>query len=149
MEIRDIKQRLSIQTVLNHYHLHPDRNGMLQCPFHEDDTASLKIYPETNTYNCFGCKRNGDAIEFCAEKEGSKHKGLLKAAELCGNTPPAVIKTKSPETIRTLVDHSETLHQAFESFRKGMLSSLSRKARDYAKEQVSPLPTPSFKPDFE
>lgn len=133
MEIRDIKQRLSIQRVLNHYHLQPDRNGMLKCPFHEDDTASLKIYPETNTYNCFGCKRNGDAIEFCSEKEGSKHKGLLKAAELCGSPPPAVIKTKAPETIRTLVDHSETLHQAFESFRKGMLSSLSKKARDYAK----------------
>jgi DNA primase catalytic core len=135
MQIKEIKSRLSIQTVLNHYHLHSDRNGMLKCPFHEDDTASLKIYPETNTYNCFGCKRNGDAIEFCSEKEGSKHKGLLKAAELCGSIPPTMIKTKSPETIRTLTGHSKTLTDAFESFRKGILSSLSRKARDYAKER--------------
>nr|WP_321485491.1 CHC2 zinc finger domain-containing protein [uncultured Draconibacterium sp.] len=64
MEIREIKQRLSILTVLNHYNLEPDRHQMLKCPFHEDDQPSLKIYTETNTFNCFGCNTNGDAIEF-------------------------------------------------------------------------------------
>jgi len=132
MEIRDIKQRLSIQTVLTHYHLQPDRNGMLKCPFHEDDTASLKIYPETGTYNCFGCKRNGDAIEFCSEKEGSKHEGLLKAAELCGNLPPVKIRANPPESISTDQDHSNTLTVAFERFRSGLLRTTSKKAREYA-----------------
>lgn len=42
MEISEIKARLSIGTVLQHYGLQPDRNGMLRCPFHEDATASLK-----------------------------------------------------------------------------------------------------------
>jgi DNA primase len=96
MEIREIKSRLSMLTVLNHYNLQPDRNHMLKCPFHKDDTASLRIYPETNTFNCFGCHRNGDAIEFCAEKEGSKHKGLLKAAELC-ELQPVTAKAKNPK----------------------------------------------------
>jgi len=76
MEIQDIKSRLSIHTVLNHYGHHPDRNNMLKCPFHADDTPSMKIYPNTNTFNCFGCGKNGDQIEFCTLKEGSKHKGL-------------------------------------------------------------------------
>lgn len=62
MEIRDIKQRLSILAVLEHYHLKPDKHQMLKCPFHEDDQPSLKIYTETNTFNCFGCNANGDAI---------------------------------------------------------------------------------------
>ena len=133
MEIRDIKQRLSIQTVLNHYHLHPDRNGMLKCPFHEDDTASLKIYPETNTYNCFGCKRNGDAIEFCSEKEGSKHKGLLKAAELCGlhkvNQKIQESATKKRDPAR---DNPTILSKVFENFRNGLHSPISKRAKGYA-----------------
>jgi len=41
MEIRDIKAHLSILTVLSSYHLKPDKNNMLQCPFHEDKDPSL------------------------------------------------------------------------------------------------------------
>src|SRR6056297_4111652 len=100
MEISDIKQRLTIHTVLKHYGLQADRNGMLKCPFHADDTASMKIYKQTNTFNCFGCGKNGDAIEFIQQKENcSKHKALVKASELCGETKPIngnKIQSKQP-----------------------------------------------------
>ena len=135
MEIQEIKSRLTITKVLHHYGLTQNKNNMLKCPFHEDDTASMKIYLETNTYNCFGCHRNGDAIEFCAEKEGSKHEGLLKAAELCGSVPPMVSKSKPPETISNHQDHSQTLQAAFESFRGGLLRTTSKKARKYAHQR--------------
>ena len=69
MEITEIKQRLSIETVLKHYGLQANRNNMLKCPFHEETEPSLKIYPDTNTFNCFGCKANGDTIEFIQLKE--------------------------------------------------------------------------------
>ena len=59
MEISEIKQRLSIETVLSHYNLHPDKHHFLKCPFHDDKDPSLKIYPETNTFNCFGCGAAG------------------------------------------------------------------------------------------
>ncbi|WP_262505211.1 hypothetical protein [Saccharicrinis fermentans] len=36
MEIQEIKQRLSIETVLKHYDLQAIRNNMLKCPFHEE-----------------------------------------------------------------------------------------------------------------
>ena len=74
MEIKEIKQRLTIATVLNHYNHKPDRNNMLKCPFHNEDTASMRIYPDTNTFHCFGCGKNGDTIEFCTLKESDKHK---------------------------------------------------------------------------
>jgi DNA primase len=64
MEIPEIKQSLSIETMLNHYGLKPNRNNMLSCPFHKDDKPSLKIYPKTNSFNCFGCDAGGDQIEF-------------------------------------------------------------------------------------
>jgi hypothetical protein len=34
------------------------------CPFHEDKNPSLHIYPDTNTFYCFGCQKAGDAIGF-------------------------------------------------------------------------------------
>ena len=52
MEISDIKQRLSIEKALSHYGLQANRNHMLKCPFHEETEPSLKIYPNTNTFNC-------------------------------------------------------------------------------------------------
>ncbi len=83
MEIQDIKQHLSILTVLRHYHLNPNRNSMLLCPFHADKNPSLKIYTNTNTFHCFGCDKNGDAIEFIQLKEKcGKHEAIEKAKTL-------------------------------------------------------------------
>ena len=39
MEIPEIKSRLTITQVLEHYHLKPDRNHRLLCPFHEEIRA--------------------------------------------------------------------------------------------------------------
>ena len=102
MEIREIKERLSIRTVLNHYDLHPDRHNFLKCPFHGDNDPSLKIYPETNTFNCFGCGAAGDVIEFIEryDKRG-KHKAILKAKSMidpsAGIIQRAMIQTNEPE----------------------------------------------------
>jgi DNA primase len=99
MDIQDIKRRLSINQVLGHYGLTPDKNHRLHCPFHPDKTPSLQIYPATNTYCCFSsnCQAGtGDTIQFIQLKENcSKHEALVKATALLhGNTtavqPPAV-----------------------------------------------------------
>ena len=88
LEISDIKSRLTIAQVLNHYQLHPDRNHMLRCPFHDDKTPSLQIYPKTNTFCCFSsnCQAgSGDVIDFIRLKEGcSKHAAIMKAKQLLG-----------------------------------------------------------------
>jgi len=65
MEIREILKALSIQTVLAHYHLKPNKNKMVCCPFHEDKNPSMQVYAETNTVLCFSgnCKMNGKKID--------------------------------------------------------------------------------------
>lgn len=91
MEIKDIKQQLSIVRVLEHYGLQMDKNGRLKCPFHEDKTPSMQIYPKSNTYCCFSSNCNagkGDQIQFIElqDKQG-KHQAILKAKSLLGYVP--------------------------------------------------------------
>lgn len=89
MSIKEIKQKLSILTVLSHYNLETDRNNMMRCPFHEDKEASMRIYPETNTVYCFagGCKMsNLDVIDFVMQMDNStKHEAIKKAEKLLGD----------------------------------------------------------------
>ena len=92
MEIKEIKERLTITTVLQHYGLVPTAKGALTCPFHEAKQGSRKktmqIYLDTNRYQCFhkDCKAgNGDVIDFIQHKEGcTKHEAIEKAKALLG-----------------------------------------------------------------
>lgn len=63
--IREIKEKIGIQELA-------DKNGVNKwgksytCinPEHNDVTPSMKLYIETNTFYCFGCKTGGDIIKF-------------------------------------------------------------------------------------
>ena len=46
MSIQEIKSRLSIMWVLNHYGLKTDSNGMLPCPFHDDQESEHENLPQ-------------------------------------------------------------------------------------------------------
>jgi DNA primase len=102
MEIAEIKQQLSIETVIQHYNIAINKNKQCLCPFHEDKTPSLKIYPETNTYHCFGCGKSGDTIQFIQDHEKiTKHEAIVKAQGLLsviGHTPVAPTKPSQPQT---------------------------------------------------
>ncbi len=105
MEIPDIKKQLSILTVLEHYNIKPDKHSQINCPFHQDGKPSCKVYPETNTFHCFGCGAKGDQIEFCAKQEGDKHKGILKATELTGkNTGTTMLGNSTCRAAKEEID---------------------------------------------
>ena len=105
MEIKEIKEGLSIMEVLNYYHLKPTAKGALSCPFHTPKPGSRKktmqIYLDTNRYQCFhkDCKAgNGDVIDFIQHKEGcTKHEAIEKAKALLGaNVTPMPAPGKDP-----------------------------------------------------
>ena len=41
-----------------------------RCPFHEDRTPSFCVYPETESFHCFGCGAAGDVIDFIRRTQG-------------------------------------------------------------------------------
>jgi len=59
----------------------------LRCPFHEENTPSLLLYPQTNTYHCFGCGKHGDVINFYASATGQEYTAAMH--ELAFNYLPS------------------------------------------------------------
>jgi len=131
MEIQEILKALSIQTVLAHYHLKPNKNKMLCCPFHEDKNPSMQVYAETNTVFCFSgnCKMNGkktDTIQFTQDREScTKHEAIKKAQSLINqNTQPVQVKP---------IIQPENLNEIFAKLKPILYSS--SKARAYAESR--------------
>ena len=61
----EIKRILTMQEVVEFYGFEVSRSGFMKCPFHSgDNTASLKIYPGSGGFHCFGCKAHGTVIDF-------------------------------------------------------------------------------------
>lgn len=76
---RRVKELVSLPDVLARYNLTPNRAGFLHCPFHSGDRdASLKIYPATDSWYCFGCGEGGDVIDFVAKMERCSFAEALK-----------------------------------------------------------------------
>ena len=150
MEISEIKQRLPILKVLSHYNLKPDRNNRLCCPFHEDKTPSLQVYPETGTWTCFSSNctaGSGDQVDFIMRKEGiTKHQAILKAQEILGlSEDPRQQKSKTIQDLKPTLDltHDQRtgiLTEAFTHFVRSLsvkpekaISYLAARKLDYKK----------------
>lgn len=72
MTSEEIKQVHSMREIVEEYGLHPNRSGFIPCPFHKENTASMKIYQES--YYCFGCGASGDIFTFVQEMTGQSFK---------------------------------------------------------------------------
>jgi hypothetical protein len=59
-----VKQSVTTKAAAEHYGIEVNRSGMAKCPFHSDQSPSLKLNDEY--YYCFGCGATGDVIDFVA-----------------------------------------------------------------------------------
>jgi DNA primase len=131
MEIKEILQKLSILTVLQHYGLQPNRNKMVCCPFHDDKNPSMQVYPDTDTVFCFSgnCTKNGkamDVIQFIQDKENiTKHEAIKKAQSLIG--------AATQQAVPKPIIQPENLGDIFQKLRPSFYSS--SKSRAYAESR--------------
>ena len=57
------------------------KHGFMVCPFHGDRDASLKVYPGTKGWHCFGCGKGGSVIDFVMEQEGCDFRTAVHAID--------------------------------------------------------------------
>lgn len=63
----EIKSALTMPEICQKYGVDVNRQGFAICPFHSEDTPSLKIYEGSRGYYCYGCGKSGDVISFTQE----------------------------------------------------------------------------------
>ena len=60
-----IKSAITVPQAAKVYGMEPDRRSMVCCPFHSDNTPSMKL--NDTYYYCFGCGATGDVIDLTAK----------------------------------------------------------------------------------
>ncbi len=78
--IQELLSKNDIESVASSYvaFKRRGRNLVGLCPFHGEKTASFNLYPETNSFYCFGCGAGGDVITFIKRIENLDYIDAVK-----------------------------------------------------------------------
>ena len=69
--LTELRMRTDIEQLISAYVPLKRRGKNLVglCPFHNEKTPSFTVYPETQSYYCFGCGAGGEAVNFICDVE--------------------------------------------------------------------------------
>lgn len=89
--IQELVARNDIYDTISRY-VSLQRAGRLYkglCPFHSERSPSFMVYPETQSYYCFGCGAGGDVIKFTMEMNSLSYiEAVRYLAQRCGMPMP-------------------------------------------------------------
>ena len=109
--IEELKMNCDIESVISSY-VQLRKRGRIStglCPFHSEKTGSFTVYPESQSFYCFGCGAGGDVIGFIRRIENLEYVEAIKfLAQRTGMNVPedaaedktAILKTKILEMNR-------------------------------------------------
>jgi hypothetical protein len=82
IDAADLKARLDIVTIAERYTrlIKAGRNFKALCPFHSEKQPSFMVYPDKQSWHCFGaCNTGGDIISLIMKAENLDFKSALAA----------------------------------------------------------------------
>jgi DNA primase len=131
--IDEVKQRTDIVDVIGQYVSlkKAGRNLSGLCPFHSERHPSFFVYPEQQSWHCFGCNTGGDGLSFVMKKENMDFGQALRfLAEKAGVTIPSKFeREEGKEEKEKLYQVNEVAAQYFHNL---LLNSPDgEKARSY------------------
>ena len=78
--LSELRSRTDIENLISQY-VNLSRRGRLSkglCPFHNEKTPSFTVYPDSQSFYCFGCGAGGDAITFMRRIENLDYVEAVK-----------------------------------------------------------------------
>ena len=117
--VDEIKARVDIVDLISEYVTlrKSGRNYTALCPFHSEKTPSFVVFPETQTWHCFGaCATGGDIFAFIQKRENFDFPEALRLlAQRAGVTlePPGEKKTAEEQLRQRLREVNAAAAQYF------------------------------------
>ena len=129
--IQEIKDRLDVVSVVGRY-VPLKKSGSNYkglCPFHSEKTPSFYVFPNTNTWKCFGCGAGGDIFTFVEKKENLPFPDVLR---MLAREAGVRLEEPRPE-VRDALQRLRDLHvQATSYFQSQLLAGKQgQRAREY------------------
>ena len=138
--LQELRDKIDIETVVSPYVSLRRRGRLLTglCPFHNEKTPSFTVYPDSQSFYCFGCGEGGnvitllmkianksfpEAIKYLAEKTGV----LLPVRTFCGDG-------REKESLREELLHSNA--RAAQYFARQLSSFAGKATRDYLQKRA-------------
>ncbi len=115
------------------------RTHVCNCPFHSEKTPSCTVFPDTQSFYCFGCGAGGDVITFTMKMENLSYMEAVRLlAQRCGMELP----TENPEEARNArrrVRCLEINREAANFFYKQLISGKDKRGLEYfAQRKLQP-----------
>ncbi|MCH5170379.1 MAG: DNA primase [Oscillospiraceae bacterium] len=135
--ISELRRRADIETIISSY-VNIKRNGKIcrgLCPFHGEKTPSFTVYPDTQSFYCFGCGEGGDVIRFISSIENLDYVDSIKfLADKVGMDLPEDNSYDASLSKRRLRMY-EANREAARFFNKQLLSPQGAAAANYCRER--------------
>ncbi len=115
------------------------RTHVCNCPFHSEKTPSCTVYPDSQSFYCFGCGAGGDIITFTMRMENLPYREAVRLlAQRCGMELPA----ENPEAerfARRRVRILEINRESANFFYKQLISGQDKSGlRYFSERKLSP-----------
>jgi DNA primase len=145
--VDEIKERLDIADVISGYVSlkKAGRNFKGLCPFHAEKTPSFIVFPDTQSWHCFGaCGTGGDVFSFIMKREniefGEARQLLAKRAgmELAPRGPAETAEEKRKERLREInTAAAQYFHNLLLQSKEGARAREYLARREIASETIS------------
>ncbi|MDO5540582.1 MAG: CHC2 zinc finger domain-containing protein [Eubacteriales bacterium] len=133
-EIMLVRESVSMKRLAEYYGFKVNRNGFMRCPFHQEKTASMKVYDGTKGYYCFGCGAGGSIFNFVMDYENLGFEEAVRyiagAFSLSITDGETELSTEDKRKIAEQRKQREKEHRQAEANRQSMIG-LTEKIRLY------------------
>jgi DNA primase len=134
--IDEVKQKIDIIDIIGQ-HITLTKSGRTfrgLCPFHGEKHPSFYVYPEQQSWHCFGCNTGGDAFSFIMKKQGIDFGEALR--ELAQKAGVVIPSKREPAAESEARQKLYQVNQAAALYFQSMLNSpAGEKARKYVEKR--------------